>query len=464
MSKDTKKCSNSTRRFAANLEKARKRLEERPLAFEDALSRELIGQAIEDSGLEFRERKLPPWLTLWAFIGQMLDGYAGCGSAVTQIVSWYVSQGKEPCVPDTGHYCEARQRLSIEFLRILLALQYQAAMKDAPGQWKWLGTHDVKVVDGTTFTMWDSETNREAFPPPEEPSPGTRYPMMRAVVLFSLTLGLLKDFAYGPYEGKGTGESSLFRQLFDCIDPGDIVLGDKYYCSYRDVHQIVARGAHVVVKHFSSRTNMELVKKLGKNDGIYRWKRPRWAHRKMSQEDYAQLPEEILVRIVKVSVAQPGFRVKHFEVVTTLLDADIYTPEAIAELFFWRWRAELYLDDIKTSMGMEMLRCKSPEMIAKELCTAFLAYNTVRIQMAQAAECLEIPLHEISFMRTMDALNAFHHAGDSIEALAVKLATIVHQRVGHRGGRSEPRAVKRGSKPYDRLKQGRPEFTKNVET
>ncbi len=185
-----------TRRFAANVEKARKRLDEKPLAFKKALSMELVSEALAESKLKYRERKLPPWITLWAFVWQILKGYASCVDAVIQVTKWHWQQGRTPCSPDSGHYCEARQRLSVEFLRTLLSLQYEAAMKNVPRAWKWLGKHDVKVVDGTTFLMADSRKNREAFPPQQEPSPGTRYPIVRVVGLFSLTLGLLKDFAY----------------------------------------------------------------------------------------------------------------------------------------------------------------------------------------------------------------------------------------------------------------------------
>ena len=424
---------------------------------------ELVTEALTESKVEYRERKLPPWLTLWAFVWQILKGYASCGDAVGQITKWHVQQGRKPCSPDTGHYCEVRRRLSLQFLRTLFRLQYEKAMKEVPRAWKWLGKHDVKVVDGTTFMMADTKANRASFPPQQEPSPGTRYPIIRAVGLFSLTLGLLKDFAYGPYEGKGTGESNLFRQLFCHINAGDVILGDKYYCSYQDVHQILARGAHVVVKHFQYRTNLKLVKRLGKQDAIYRWKRPRHARQKMSAADFAALPEQILIRIIKVRVNTPGFRVDQFEIATTLLDAKQYSADAIADLFFRRWRVELYFDDFKTSLGLEMLRCKSPEMIEKELVVGFLAYNTVRIQMAQAAECFDVPLDEISFTATMNAMVTFQDAHQP-EEIATKLATIVQTRVGHRPGRSEPRAVKRRSKPYDRLDHGRPTFTENTET
>ena len=455
MSKSSTQRGNRTRRFAANVAKARRRLEERPLAFQKALSMELVSEALAESKVEYRERKFPPWLTLWAFVWQILRGYASCAEAVIQITKWHMQQGDKPCSPDTGHYCEARRRLSLQFLLTLLRLQYKAAMQEVSRAWKWLGKHDVKVVDGTTFALADSKANRLAFPPPQEPSPGTRYPLMRAVGLFSMTLGLLKAFAYGPYEGKGTGEISLFRKLLGHINPGDVILADRYYCSYQTVCQILRRGAHAVVKHFALRTTLELVKRYGKGDAVYRWKRPQFAWKHMNPADFAALPEEILIRIIKVRVQIPGFRVDQFEVVTTLLHPNQYPEASIVELFLRRWRVELYLDDIKTSLGLEMLRCKSPEMIAKELTVGFLAYNTVRIQMAQAAVCLEVPLDEISFTNTMNAMITYQGAQRADE-IATKLATIVQLRVGHRPGRSEPRAVKRRSKPYDRLQQGRP--------
>jgi hypothetical protein len=446
------------------VEQVKKRLQERPLAFEAALSMELILEALQRCKVEFRERVYTPWVTLWAFIDQVLSSNGSCSEAVAEVSAWLVRQGRPACSPDTGHYCAARIRMTWEFLRELFSLQYQRAMDEAPNTWKWLGKHEVKVVDGSTFSMADTPANRAAYPPDSETQPGTRFPLLRAVVLFSLRLGLVQDFAFGPYQGKGTGESSLFRQLYHCLAPGDVVLGDKYYCSYRDVCQLVDRDVHVVVKHFDYRTQLQEVKRLGKNDVLYAWKRPTYAHQKMSREEYDQLPESLLIRVVTVTVNIPGFRVQTFEIVTTLLDADIYTPESLADLYFLRWRGEMYLDDIKTTLGLDTLRCHSPEMIQKELLVGLLAYNTIRIQMAQAAECLEIPLAEISFKNTVCVLRAFSHLPPSADVVATKLATIVHPRVGRRPGRSEPRAVKRKAKPYDSLTTPRPSFAKSTET
>jgi len=445
-------------RFRDNLKKARKRLEKGPLAFSKALSEQMVETALEESKMRFRKRKLTPKITLLAFLWQMLSKYATCEQTMTEVIHKQFRKNEESSVPSSGRYCEARGRLSLGFLKTLFRVQYDTATEDIPSKWKWLGRHDVKVVDGTTFLMADSQANRASFSPPDEPSPGTRYPMLRLVGIFSLATGMIRDFAYGPYQGKGTGESSLFRRLLHCLNPGDVVLGDKYYCSYRDAHAIRTCGGDIVVKHFSKRTMLQLVRKIGNNDAVYRWIRPRHAHKKMSREEFACLPNEILVRIVKVRVNVPGFRVKQFEVLTTLVDENTYSAQALSDLFFQRWRVETYLDEIKNGLNIQMLRCKTPEMLAKELTVAFLAYNTVRTQMAQVAECFGTPLNEISFTHTLHTMMTFAEES-SPEGIALKLATIVHTRVGCRPGRSEPRAVKRGPSTHARLKQGRKEFT-----
>lgn len=447
-------------RFRCHVEQVKQRIQESPLAFEGALSISLVQQALEKCRVEFRDRVYSPWITLWAFLGQVLSGNGSCGEAVTRTLAWLIGQGKPACSPDTGHYCEARRRLPLDFLRELFQLQFQAAVQEAPLAWKWLGKHDVKVVDGTTFSLADTAENRAAYPPDGETQPGTRFPLIRAVVLFSLRLGLVQDLVFGPYQGKGTGESSLFRQRYEVLAPGDVVLGDKYYCSYRDVCQLLERQVHTVVHHFSYRTQLRTIKRLGKNDLLCWWKRPKFAHQKMSKEEFAQLPERLQVRLVTVPIDIPGFRVQTIKILTTLLNSDEYTAEELGALYFRRWRGEMYLDDLKTTLGLDVLRCRSPEMIHKELYVGLLAHNTIRIQMAQAAESLSIPLEKISFKNTIDVLNAFSHLPPTPEVVALKLAAIAHARVGNRPGRSEPRAVKRKAKPYESLTAPRPSFAK----
>jgi len=452
MAKHTRK------RFQLHVQKVERRLAERPLAFAFALSEELVRSVLAECEIVFRERVYKPWITLWAFVSQMLSDNGSCQEAVFQVNAWRLQNGERPCSPDTGHYCQARSRLPVAFFQKLFARQVETVQQETPEPWKWLGKHDVKIFDGTTMTMPDTPENRDAFPPDGEIEPGTRFPMLRAVVVFSLSLGLLKDFAFGPYQGKGTGEISLLRKLWHCFEPGDVALGDKYYCSYRDVWKLMTLGVHLVVKHFDYRTTLREVKRLGKHDLLCQWQRPKYARQKITAAEFALLPESFLVRKVTVQVRIKGFRTSTFEVLTTLLDADRYTPDDLAELFFQRWRGEMFLDDIKTTLGMDVLRCKCPEMIHKELITGFLAYNTVRIQMAQAAECLDIPLEQISFKTTVTVLETFQNLPATEEVIATKLASIVHPKVGNRPGRSEPRAIKRKCKPYDSLKKPRHQY------
>lgn len=444
-------------RFSCHLRKAKERLETEPLAFGESLSAEIVLRALERCNTVFRESIYTPWLTLWAFMAQLLSGDRSCSNAVKLVIAHLVGRGQRPCSPSTGQYCDARSRLPEEVLREVFCEQNEHALKDAPEAWKWLG-HEVHVVDGTTISMPDTLENRAAFPPDGEKVAGTRYPLLRAVVVFSLRLGTLVDYALAAYQGKGTGESSLFRTLFHLFQPNDVVLGDKYYCCYRDVAQLAMQQVHTVVK-LHRRANLKCVKRFNKQDGLYKWIRPRYQHQKVTAEEFAQIPAEILVRVVMVRVNIPGWRVKTFQVLTTLLDPEKYSKQAVADLFRRRWRGEMFLDDIKTTLGMDMLSCRTPEMIRKELLVYCLVYNTIRIHMARAAECLGVPLDQISFSDAMRTLRAFNTplALDTA-SLAVMLATIVYQRVGRRPGRSEPRAVKRGRKAYDYLKTPRKSF------
>jgi hypothetical protein len=457
-------------RFRRHVELAKQRISERPPLFESVFSETLIRDTLNQLGMVFRERVYPPWITLWAFLGQVLSGDGACQQAVQAVYAWCIQRGQEPPVPDTGHYCEARRRLPLELLKTLLSRLVERAQAEVPPSWKWLGKHLVKVVDGTTFTLPDSPANRDAYPPDGETTPGLRYPLLRLVAIFSLPLGLVQEFRYGPYQGKGTGEISLFRQLLDAFQPGEVLLADKYYCSYRDVCTLLAKEVHCVVKHFAVRTTLKTVKRLSKTDKLVRWQRPKFAHQKMSRTEFQKLPESLLVRIVTVRVAYRGFRTQTFEVLTTLLDADVYTATALGELYFQRWRGELFLDEIKTTLGLDRLRCRSPEMVAKELLVGLLAYNSIRLQMAQAAETLDVPLREISFTTTLRVLRQLgsttpldrplhsDRKPPHQNRLAYLLATIVHSKVGHRPGRTEPRAVKRKAKPYPPLKSPRPSF------
>ena len=329
-------------------------------------------------------------------------------------------------------------------------------MEDAPRQWLFHG-RQVKVVDGTTVSMPDTDANQEEYPQADPERPGLGFPIARLLVIFSLAVGTALEAAIRPYHGKATGELAMFRELSESLQPNDIVLGDKGFCSYCHVASLRGRPVDVVVTLNRSRLpNLERIRKLGKNDVLYRWNKPHDKPDGFTAEEFAALPPSIDVRIVTVAVQNRGFRPEQLEIVTTLLDEEEFPPSEIAELYRRRWMCELYLRDLKTTLQMDQLRCETPEMVRKEIFTHLLAYNLIRTQLAQAAYYLDMLPQQISFKGTIQAVTAFetYCRNITLDELAIKIATIGYSQVGKQPGRSEPRKIKRRPK-YDFLTEPR---------
>jgi hypothetical protein len=279
-----------------------------------------------------------------------------------------------------------------------------------------------------------------------------------------LAVGTVLEQAVGPHKGKKTGEISLFRTVEERFEAGDVLLADRYYCTYADIAELRKNHVDVVVKlHQARDCNFREGRRLGKNDHIVTWTKPRQCPPGLDREVFNRLPMTMEVREVKVAVKQKGFRVKCFVVVTTLLDPEEYSSEEIAEVYRRRWMSELYLRDIKITLQMDILRCESPEMIRKEILVHLLAYNLIRIQMAQAAFCSGKHPHQISFKGALQAIEAFR---DRFVCLmdtytqAVLLATIAYRQVANRPDRCEPRAIKRRPKPHRWLTEPRDQARK----
>jgi hypothetical protein len=287
--------------------------------------------------------------------------------------------------------------------------------------------------------------------------PGVGFPILRWVALLGLATGAVLDSAFGPYRGKETGESALFRTLLSSLHQGDVVLADRYYCSYWMVTLLQAQDVDVVFrKHQLRHTDFRCGRRLGRDDHIVTWtkgQRPKW----MDQETYESLPETLALREVRTKVTTPGYRVKELVVVTTLRDHETYTKDEILDLYHERWHAELDLRSIKTQMKMEILRCKTPAMVRKEIWAHLLAYNLIRKVMAQAAEEHQLGPRQLSFAGAMQTLNEFRtslvHASvtELPEITSRILGAIARHRVGNRPGRCEPRKVKRRPKGYSRM-------------
>lgn len=401
--------------------------------------------AVEAQLPEHRERQYPPTVTLSMFLGQTMSADGSCQNAVNEVVVNRLVSGMHAGSVNTGGYCIARQRLPQEMVCTLARQTGKLLSTHTPKDWLWRGRH-VKLVDGTTVLMPDTEENQKCYPQHAGQAPGVGFPIARMVGVISLSTGAVIDAAMGPYKGKCTGEYGLFRRIKESFVEGDIMLADSYFCSYFLIADMLARGVDVLFEQHGARgTDFRRGKNLGKRDHLVCWSKPRVRPDWMSSDQYISYPAQITVREMKV-----GEKV----LVTTLL-VPRKTPKAtLGELFLQRWHVELDLRNIKTTLGMETLSCKTPEMCEKEMWVYMLAYNLIRLLMAEAALQADVLPRQLSFKHTLQIWIAWSQrqflsrAKEDTAALFILIAQI---RVGNRPGRLEPRAVKRRPKPYPRL-------------
>jgi hypothetical protein len=430
------------------------------LPFADVLSAEQVEQALRDEGIRWRDRIFSPALTLWAFLMQALNPDSSCAAAVARVVAWLVRQGHPACAAETGAYCKARQRLPEKALRRLAHETGRALHRRVPEGWRWHG-RKVKVADGTTLSMPDTVANQAAYPQHNAQKPGLGFPILRLLSIFCLASGAVLEAAIGRYQGKRSGENSLLRDMGEGLEPGDVLLTDCCFASYFDLVHRRRRGIDAVVRmHQCRRVDFRGGRRLGPADHVVLWqrpKRPAW----MDEATYAQVPETLAVRELRVRVAQKGFRTKVYVVATTLLDAAEYPADALATLYRARWQAELHLRSLKVVLGMDVLRCQTPEMVRKEIWVHLLAYNLLRTVMAQAAEKHGLEPGQVSFKGALQTVLAFADTladapADRLPTLYTELlVAVASQRVGERPNRVEPRKRKRRPKHYPFLTQAR---------
>lgn len=440
-------------------------LQHRGLPFAQALPEETIQQAFDDEGVTFGQGDgdvYTPALTLWAFLSQVLfkDEQRSCLAATARVIVLLVALGQRPCSDDSGTYCRARAKLPAPIIRRLAVQVADGCEKQVPDAWLWKGRH-VHLVDGSTISMPDTPANQAEYPQPTTQEPGLGFPMARLVLLLSLATAMVKDMAMGPYAGKETGETALLRELLERFQSGDILLADRYYCSYFLIALLLERGVDFVARLHQARTaDFRRGRRLGPGDHLVEWLRPakpEW----MDQETYERMPASLRVREVEVQVQQPGFRVDSFVVVTTLTDADQYSRDDLAELYHKRWLAELDIRTIKCTLGLEVLRCKSPEMVRREFWTGLLAYNLIRQTMLQAALQAGRSPRQLSFTAALQKIAASWNTilvcdnATVLLLIEIHLGDMAKHPVGDRPDRVEPRAIKRRPKPQRLLMQPR---------
>ena len=442
------------------------------LPFSDVLTEEEIEDAFDDQESWFAQEEddiFTPSLTLWAFLSQVLhkEEQRSCLAAVSRVMVLLVALGREPCAYNNGAYCKARAKLPEKVIERLATRVSNGCEKKIPKTWLWKNRH-VKLADGTTVSMPDTPENQEAYPQQASQQEGLGFPVARMVVLMSLATAMACDMAMGPYSGKETSELALMRQLVGHVDPGDILLTDRYFCSYFMIAMFLAMNVDLVCRlHHARKEQTYRIKRLGKDDYLVEWPRPPkpdW----MDQETYDQMPESLTLRQIDVKVNQPGFRAESLVVLTTLTDAEEYAKDDVAELYHKRWLVELDIRAIKCTLGMDVLRGKTPAMVRKEIWTCLLAYNLIRRTMLEAALDTGLSPRQLSFTSAMQMMAASWIVlpilnGPTI-ALLIETAIggLTSQLVGNRPNRFEPRAVKRRPKPMRLLNMTRDEARESL--
>lgn len=452
-------------------------LQDGDLPFTNVLTQEAIEQALTTLH-GWLDRIFSPLVTLWVFLGQVLSADHSCRAAVARLIAHRLARGQRPCSARTGAYCQARQRLPESFFADVARSVGRRLDDQADRRWLWQGRR-VYLFDGTTVTMPDTAQNQAAYPQVYNQKPGLGFPIARLGALISLSCGAVVNLGFCRYAGKGQGEVSLLRRLWDVLRPGDVVLADRLTANWATIVMLRQRGIELVsrLNKAHRRADFRRGRRLGACDHVVRWAKPT-SIRSLDWPTYKALPESITIRETRIRVGQAGFRTKSVVVVTTLLDPQQATKEDLAALYRERWNAELDLRCIKSAMQMGELRGKTPELVRKEVWAHLLAYNLIRTVMAQAAARHDIPPRSISFTGAMQILEAFQpllefgtarDAAGRLQLCQDLLDAIASHRVGDRPDRYEPRLKKRRRSFYDWLTEPRAEvkrkmakgFTKN---
>lgn len=417
----------------------------------------LLAQA--DEGPNSRERVFSLRRTFFGFLYQVLNPDCACREVVRQVQALFALHQEGHVDEATGGYCQARRRLPWD---ILPRLRCAAASHAEKARQLWRGLC-VKVVDGTTTSLPDTLKNQRAYPQSGAQKPGCGFPLLRLVGVFSLSTGALLDYAKG---NKHQHELGLLQRLLHQFKVGDLVLADRGFSTYTLLALLWKRGVQSLFRlHQARPADLRRGKRLGKKDRLWLWDKPLVRPAYLPKVLWKAIPKQVSVRVLRFGLHVPGFRVRSVTLVTTLLDPEKYPAEDLACLYAERWRVELWFRDIKTSLGMEVLRCKSPKMVHKELEMFFIAYNLIRCLMAQAGSRYDVGMGWLSFKGTVDSVRQF--AGAIAQARGRKrqkhlleklLEVIARDRLPERFGRHEPRAVKRRPKPFPLLNRPRDSF------
>lgn len=411
--------------------------------FLEWLSNDELLSIVEENIPEYREQIYTPMQTLSMFLAQALNDDRSCSKAVNDlIIQKQLQENTRVISPNTGAYCLARQKLPLALLTQLTVKMGESICQNTPTQWKWFG-RSVRLIDGTTVSMPDTAKLQAVYPQPKSQKEGLGFPICRLLAVICLHTGVILNASIGPCKGKGTDEKSLLRNVLDTFKNGDVVVGDAFFGSYFLLVEMMSRGVDVLFEQLGSRKLMTDFGKgtsLAKKDHLIDFNKPKIKPDWMTQEAYNEAPEKITIRECKV-----GQKI----LITTMLAAKDYPKKALSALFKQRWHVEVDFRHLKTTLGLVVLSCKTPEMCQKEIWVYFLANNLIRLLMAQAAVEHNLLPRQLSFKHTVQLWNTYSLLKKPLDDLM--FALIAKRIVGKRPGRMEPRAVKRRPKPYKLL-------------
>lgn len=430
------------------------------LPFSDVLPARVVQEAMQSLCLQYYRSLYNPVTVLWLFLSQVIHANPTLAVTVEGFLAWRLGQGMSPCSTETGAYSTARKRLPEALLALLTRRAGAATEHAAPEPWRWLG-RAVKLFDGSTVSMPDTAENQKAYPQSRSQAPGVGFPIARIGVLFSLSVGTALDLGIRRWAGKFQSELAILRDMIPGLEAGDVLLTDRYLCSYMEIALLKQHGVDFVGRINAVRkVDFRCGVRLGCWDHVVEWTRPRqpeW----MSSEQYAAIPPTLSIREFRYRLVRPGYRTRMIVVATTLLDAEQYSAANLSVLYGLRWEAEINLRSLKTMMNMDVLRCKTPEMVRKEIWAHLLAYNLIRTVIAQAAVTHDKHPRQISFTRAMRTLESFrsplaYAATEQLPMLYQEmLRAIARHEIGNRPNRMEPRQRKRRPKPYNLMQQPR---------
>jgi hypothetical protein len=406
-----------------------------------------------NTGPNSRKRSYPLALTFWAFLSQVLSPGSPCREIVRKVQAWHVARRLPMPASGTAAYCRARTRLPLQTLRSIHEHTAGELQRRVSSDQLWLG-RNVKVIDGTGVSMPDTPKNQKIWPQSSNQKKGCGFPVAKLVGCFCLSSAALLDWAEGTLK---THECHLFHRLFGLFRTGDVALTDRGFCSYGTIALLLARGVDTVMRQHQARSvDFRSGKRLGPKDRLVTWKKPVQRPRTVSKTDWKKIPENLTLRMLHIQVAISGFRTQSLVVVTTLIDPIAYPAEALAKLYLRRWAVELFFRDIKITLGMDVLRCRTPEMVRKEITLHAIGYNLVRGLMQRAAALYHVQIERLSFKGSVDTLRQWSdtlnaaHSTPRVQArfFDLLLQVLAEDIVPYRPFRSEPRVRKRRPKNY----------------